>query len=57
MANLTWYLKQLLPFKYESTYRTTDENGECVRMHSTWRMWFGKSFNINHEVVENLSVA
>lgn len=52
--DLTWLIRQLLPLKYESTYRVTDDNdGEFIRMHTTWRMWFGKPFNIHHELVEN----
>ena len=52
--NIRWLLKQLLPLRYESTYRTLDDDGHYVRMHSTWRMWFGKSFNIHQEVIETL---
>lgn len=52
MPNIIWYLKQLLPFKYESTYRTENDVGECIHMHSTWRMWFGKSFSIHHKIIE-----
>lgn len=52
MADIVWYLKQLLPFRYESTYRTENDYGESIRMHSTWRMWMGKAFNIHHEVIE-----
>ena len=48
-----WLVKQTLPFKYESTYRTEDEHGEPIRMHSTWRMWLGKPFNIHHEVMDS----
>jgi len=52
MPDLVWYIKQLLPLRYESTYRTEDDDGECIRMHSTWRMWFGQAFNIHHEIIE-----
>ena len=52
MANITWYLKQLLPFKYESTYRTVNDYDEEVHMHSTWRMWLGKPFHIHHEIID-----
>lgn len=49
-GKLIWSIKQLLPLKYESTYRTHD-NGEEVYMNTTWRMWLGKPFNICHERV------
>ena len=48
---MIWSIKQLLPFKYESTYRVHDDDGEWVSMYSTWRMWLGKPFNIHHEQV------
>jgi hypothetical protein len=35
-----WYLKQLLPLQYISTYT---ENGK--RYLTIWRMWFGNCFN------------
>lgn len=50
--DITWIIKQLLPLKYESTYRTVDEKDKPVKMHSTWRMWFGQPFNIVHEVID-----
>jgi len=43
MRRIKWMLKQLLPLKYESTYR---KGAELLRTHVTWRMWFGKCFNI-----------
>jgi len=41
---MIWYLKQLLPLKYESLYRDSDG-----RHYSEWRMWFGKVFkHVDH---------
>jgi len=41
--NIKWYLMQLLPLKYSSTY------GFCGGIYkSTWRMWFGKIFWLKH---------
>ena len=41
MDRLKWYLKQLLPLKYDTTFT---ENG--VRRLSIWRMWLGRCFDI-----------
>lgn len=41
MDKLLWYLKQLLPLRYVTQY---GENGEWYV--STWRMWFGRCFDI-----------
>lgn len=41
MRKLVWYLKQLFPFNYVTTYR---EEGE--KRLTIWRMWFGRCFNI-----------
>ena len=38
---MLWYLKQLLPLSYKSTYI---ENNQ--KHYTTWRMWFGRCFNI-----------
>lgn len=38
---MIWYLKQLFPLKYDTTY---GENGKWYV--SVWRMWFGRCFNI-----------
>jgi len=39
---LIWYIKQLLPLRYESTYSKDGINKE----HCVWQMWFGKCFNM-----------
>lgn len=41
MDKIIWYLKQLFPLMYVSTYT---ENGS--RKLTIWRMWFGRCFNI-----------
>ena len=40
MLNFKWYLKQLLPLRYETVY-TDSQDVEWLAM---WRMWFGKVF-------------
>ena len=47
-SKIIWLLKQILPLKYESTYTEMETNN---KMHSTWRMWLGKPFNISHEKI------
>lgn len=43
---LKWYLKQLLPLVYYTTYKKEGKNYFVI-----WRMWFGKSFDIiEHEI-------
>lgn len=46
--NMIWLLKQLLPLKYETVYR--NDNDE--KIFCSWRMWFGKSFNIHEFIIE-----
>lgn len=39
---LTWYLKQLLPLVYWTTYGGKDDKKEfCI-----WKMWLGKCYSI-----------
>lgn len=45
MQKLIWTLKQLLPLHYDSRYT---EAGQ--RHHVTWRMWFGRCFDIRDEI-------
>ena len=52
-----WYLKQLLPLLYISTYTQGGRRWLCI-----WRMWFGRSFAIRkfelvHPVVRELNDA
>lgn len=50
LSKIKFVLKQLLPLKYETTTRITDDSGknELIRLKTTWRMWFGKPFHIQH---------
>jgi len=41
MNKIKWYARQMLPLRYESNY---EQNGKPV--HCTWRMWFGRCFNV-----------
>ena len=43
---IRWYLRQVLPLKYSSTYHMTDHPAfEDGQYHSEWRMWMGRSYN------------
>lgn len=44
MKKIIWILKQILPFKYITTYKNS--NGE--KFICKWRMWLGKPFCIKH---------
>lgn len=46
MNTIIWYLKQLLPLHYESTYRVKEADGREFTEHCDWRMWFGRCFAI-----------
>lgn len=39
---MTWYLKQLLPLSYATSYRDASGRARFV----TWRMWFGRCFDV-----------
>ncbi len=43
---IIYYLKQLLPLSYYTTYYS-DGN----RYVSTWEQWFGQPYNINHYLI------
>lgn len=47
MTRVAWYLKQILPMKYSSTFL---EGGQ--RKHCEWRMWLGRCFDINTTTIE-----
>ena len=36
-----WYIKQLVPLRYVSTY-----SSDNTRRRVTWRMWLGHCYNI-----------
>ena len=42
-----WFLKQLFPLKYQS--RCFDCDG--IEWKTIWRMWFGKCFNIERNII------
>jgi len=46
MNKLVWYLKQLLPLTYRTTY---EEKGK--QHFAVWRMWWGWCFDIDDVVV------
>jgi len=51
MASLIFLLKQMLPLKYETTVRVTQNGGTFIKLRTTWRMWFFKQFHIKtHEI-------
>ena len=41
ISGILWYLKQLLPLTYRTTYKENGKDIFCV-----WNMWFGVCFNI-----------
>ena len=45
MNKILWYLKQLLPLTYKTTYSIGDEKHYCK-----WTMFFGKCYNINDRI-------
>ena len=47
MDNAIWYLKQLMPLTYRTTY---EQNGK--KIFCGWNMWFGRCFNIErYEII------
>lgn len=40
---IIWYLKQLLPLRYESVYLEGGKRWLCI-----WRMWFGRCFSVRY---------
>lgn len=46
---MIWYIKQLLPLTYRTTYG--DELGK--KHFVVWKMWFGRCFAIDDYVVGN----
>lgn len=45
---MLWYLKQLLPLTYWTTYeqQSTEPNSKPEKHFTIWRMWFGRCFNV-----------
>jgi len=48
MSSIKWYFMQLLPLKYRSHYKTSNENEYDTLNYTVWRMWFGKCFNVKN---------
>ena len=46
MSRIAWYVKQLFPLTYRTTY---GESGS--RRFVVWRMWFGRCFDIDEYVI------
>lgn len=44
VAKVVWYLKQLLPLTYWTTYREGGVDGP--RRLAIWRMWLGRCFDV-----------
>jgi hypothetical protein len=43
MERLRWYLKQLLPLTYLTTFTEAGRRRLCV-----WRMWLGRCFDVRY---------
>lgn len=41
-----WYLKQIFPLTYRTTYEEGGEKHFCV-----WKMWLGRCYRINDVVI------
>ena len=48
MERLKWYLKQLFPLHYMTTFTQVYEGGVDQRKLCSWRMWLGRSFFIQY---------
>lgn len=47
ISRLGWYLRQLVP----TTYRTRYVDDAGLRHFTVWRMWLGRSFDVDDVVV------
>lgn len=45
-ASIGWWLRQLFPLSYTTV---TTRIGSGAQVRSTWRMWFGRCFDV-HQV-------
>lgn len=43
MDKLVWYVKQLFPFTYVTTFSEQGQKRLCI-----WRQWFGRVFNAQY---------
>ena len=46
LGRTAWYLRQLMPMTYRSTYRDVDGKHFTV-----WRMWLGRCFDVDDVLV------
>jgi len=46
MSKIIFYIKQLFPLTYRTRYGKDGKQHFCV-----WRMWFGRSFDIDDVIV------
>lgn len=44
---MKWYLKQLLPLTYRTTYGDMEGN----RHYCVWNMWLGRCFNVDDYII------
>ena len=43
MEHLKWYLKQLFPLMYDTTFSEGGKRKLCI-----WRMWFGRCLGVRY---------
>jgi hypothetical protein len=46
MNKFVWYLKQLLPLTYRTTYSQSGKEDFTV-----WKMWFGRCYDVEDYVI------
>lgn len=46
---MIWYIKQLLPLTYRTTYVDEDDG---KKHFIVWKMWFGRSYSIDDYIIE-----
>lgn len=45
-----WYLRQLLPLPYRTTYGCVGDAG-ASHLHTRWWMWFGRCFWVRSWII------
>lgn len=50
-SRLIWLFRQLLPLTYRSHYLVSMDGGEPVPHFTVWKMWLGRSYDIDDVVV------
>lgn len=51
MNRLRWYAKQLFPMRYSTVSRPVVNEVAQGTQFVTWRMWFGRCFNVQRTAV------